>query len=409
MGLGLGSWAIIGCVAFACGGSNSNNIDNSDGSDGNRPGTDGGFSNPDACTGSDCPDVTPPTLCDGSDCVDACAGVSSTTQLTPVNLVVMLDRSGTMGDTSENPTYLPANRWIPVTTALESFFADPGSAGMSAALTFFPNTANSCNASDYYDNKAEVPLTALPVNDTTFTSKINANLPKNADTPTLAAVQGAIQQAQKINTDDPTGKAVIVLVTDGEPYCCTFPPAANLGCINGATPANGYTDVNAPQRLIDSANAIAAVKATIPTYVIGVSDVPADIANLNDLATAGGTNAIFVTAAAGSADATKTALLNALDSIRHNVVSCDFTIPTPSDGRTIDVNKINVKYTPTGQAAQTPAYSADCSDTSGWHFDNPAAPTKVSLCSAACDKVRSTAGAKVDVVFECIDQRQIVK
>ncbi|MCL2725121.1 MAG: hypothetical protein FWD69_11855 [Polyangiaceae bacterium] len=107
--------------------------------------------------------------------------------------------------------------------------------------------------------------------------------------------------------------------------------------------------------------------------------------------------------AAGNPADTSSALQNALNTIRGNVVSCDFNIPNPPDGRTIDFNKVNVEYTPPGQPAQTLPYSADCSAPNGWHFDNPAAPMKVQLCTDACSTVRSTQNGQVDVVFGCAD------
>ncbi|MCL2724570.1 MAG: VWA domain-containing protein [Polyangiaceae bacterium] len=335
-----------------------------------------------------------------------CAATSAKAQLTPVNLVVMLDRSGSMGD-NKYEGYNPQQRWIPVTNAIEAFFADNGSAGMSAALTFFPNALNSCTASDYYT--AEVPLTALP-NNAAFAPVIGANAPAHADTPTLAAVNGAIHQAQAINEADPSGKAVIVLITDGEPYCCTWPtvdpPVANwaLSCTNGVHD-NTLADANSGANLNASAAAIASVRATIPTYVIGVSS---DATNLNTLASASGTSLIQVDVAANPAD-TSSALIAALNTIRGDVVSCDFDIPKPPDGRTLDFNKVNVAYTPSGQAAQTLSYSADCSTANSWHFDNPAAPTKVQLCTDTCNAVRSTQNSQVDVVFACVDRPDIVK
>src|SRR4051794_30435822 len=65
-----------------------------------------------------------------------CATVAAKATLTPVNMVVMYDQSGSMGDTTEDPSYDPAKRWIPVGTAMKAFFTDKSSAGMNASLTF---------------------------------------------------------------------------------------------------------------------------------------------------------------------------------------------------------------------------------------------------------------------------------
>jgi|GEM_PF-5458830 len=172
-GLGLGLWAVIGYAAVACGGNDGG---------GSGPVVDfdpdtGSGNSGDACIGIVCPGPDANLDANGTEdqdsgVVPACAVTSATAQLPPINLVVMLDRSSSMGD--PNSGGAPALSWNPVTNALEAFFADNGSAGMSAALTFFPNAVNSCSASDYYT--PEVPLTVLP-NDTAFTSAINSRDP----------------------------------------------------------------------------------------------------------------------------------------------------------------------------------------------------------------------------------------
>ena len=45
-----------------------------------------------------------------SACVSSLAGA----ELTPVNLVIMYDKSGSMGNPAEHPSFDPAKRWIPV-------------------------------------------------------------------------------------------------------------------------------------------------------------------------------------------------------------------------------------------------------------------------------------------------------
>ena len=62
---------------------------------------------------------------------------------------------------------------------------------------------------------------------------------------------------------------------------------------------------------------------------------------------------------------------------------------------------MNVVYTPPGGQGQPLTYNKDCSgDGSGWHYDNPAAPTKIQMCQTSCNAVKSGAG-KVDIVLGC--------
>ena len=321
---------------------------------------------------------------DGGDGGDGSAGDGSTTcatvaaeaKLTPVNMVVMYDQSGSMGDTNESPTYDPTKRWIPVGTAMKAFFTDPASAGMNASLTFFADAANSCNTVDYAT--PEVALMALP--NAVFSTTIAAHAPKG-DTPTRAAVKGAITQAQAVLAAHAGEKTVIVLVTDGEPYGC--------GIVNNTQSQAEVTNV---------ASDVAAVAASIPTYVIGVGP---SVSNLNAVATAGGTTALQVTV--GNPAQTTSDLLAAMATIRGQLASCDFAIPAPPDGRTLDFDKVFVVRTPSGKAASTLPYNQSCSGP-GWRYDDPKKPTKVLLCDATCDVVKADPGGKIDVQFACVSR-----
>lgn len=311
----------------------------------------------------------------------ACASTTAAAALTPVNLVVMFDQSGSMGDTTEDPTYDPAQRWIPVGAAMKAFFTDPSSAGMNASLSFFAVATNSCAVADYA--AAEVPIRALP--SATFSQVLDAHTPKG-DTPTRSAVTGAILQGQALLQARPNEKTVIVLVTDGEPFGC------------------GVTNQNEAAQEVQRVVAdVAAVKATLPTYVIGVGP---SVAALDAVATAGGTTGFHVQV--GTPTQTTQQLLAAMGQIRGSVAQCDFDIPAPPDGRALDLDKVNVEIAPPGKAPSTVAYSKDCAGP-GWRFDDPVSPKKVQLCPATCADVRATAGGKVNVVFACVARPDVVR
>ena len=305
-----------------------------------------------------------------------CASVKAEAKLTPVNLVVMYDQSGSMGDTAEDPSYDPAKRWVPVGNAMKAFFTDTSSAGMHAQLTFFASSTNSCNAADYA--APEVALTALP--NITLSNTVAAHAPKG-DTPTRAAMSGAVTQAQAVLASHPGEKTVIVLVTDGEPYGCG---------INNSTQSNA--------EITQVANDVAAVAASIPTYVVGIGP---SVSNLNAVATAGGTTALHVTV--GDPAQTTKDLLAAMAAIRGQLASCDFAIPSPPDGRTLDLDKVFVERTPTGKPMETLPYDQTCAK-GGWRYDDPKNPKKVLLCDATCNAVKADPGGKIDVRFSCVSR-----
>lgn len=90
--------------------------------------------------------------------------------------------------------------------------------------------------------------------------------------------------------------------------------------------------------------------------------------------------------------------------VQSSQLSCDYDIPTPPDGQTLDPNKVNVNYTPTGQMPKpilkvmTPA---DCGVQGGWYYDDPNAPKKIIMCPSTCDVLQADSTGKVDVLFGC--------
>ena len=66
----------------------------------------------------------------------ACVTSAVNAALANANLIVLFDKSGSMGDRAEG--FDPSVKWTPVTTAMKAFFSDPKSLGISASLEFFP-------------------------------------------------------------------------------------------------------------------------------------------------------------------------------------------------------------------------------------------------------------------------------
>lgn len=295
---------------------------------------------------------------------DACASSNAGVDALPIYLVFMVDKSGSMGGASLGV------KWTPAVAALKDFFADPTSANIHASLAFF-ESADVCNVSSYAT--PSVAMTALP--STAFGTALDAKSP-SGNTPTRPAVEGAVQYAQSVAATLTAGeKVAVVLVTDGDP---------NDNCSPKSTAAN-------------TAAAAATVAATIKTYVVGVGT---GAANLDTIATGGGT-APHIQVNTTSAATTSADLKAAIGQIKKSQLTCDYALPPPPAGKTIDVNAVNVNYT-TGGATKTLPYSASCSDPGGWHYDSVTAPTKIVMCSSICTTLQAdTAGGKVDIIFGC--------
>jgi hypothetical protein len=133
--------------------------------------------------------------------------------------------------------------------------------------------------------------------------------------------------------------------------------------------------------------------------VIGVGR---SLVSLNLVAQAGGTGNAFLVDTGG--DVAKS-FTDALDQIRGVAAACDFVIPEQGTaGMTINPNKVNVRYTPTGASSSTlvtQTFMSDpnnCGSAGGWYYDNPSAPTLIKLCPDTC---QSLSGGSIQVEFGC--------
>ncbi len=143
----------------------------------------------------------------------ACVTAMKNASLPAVNLVLMYDKSGSMGDPAEGGD--PKVKWIPVNTGMKAFFADPASSGYNASLQFFPAPGDITATCDAAYASPLVPLTSLGQSQSLVAALDKAS--PQGGTPTLPALEGAIAYAKQTAAARPDEKTVVVLVTDGEP------------------------------------------------------------------------------------------------------------------------------------------------------------------------------------------------
>lgn len=91
---------------------------------------------------------------------------------------------------------------------------------------------------------------------------------------------------------------------------------------------------------------------------------------------------------------------------RASRISCDLAIPTPPAGQILDPQRINVAIVGASTSVRLGNIrGADaCGATGGWYYDNPAAPTRVILCPASCERAQAevrSGSAEVQVQFGC--------
>ena len=309
--------------------------------------------------------------CQAGQCV--CASVSQSATQTPLDLFVMMDRSYSMS----HPTGTGLGKWQAVTQALQVFLNDPGSAGISVGIQFFPlwfGACDSCSPADYA--KADVAIGPLPGNAQAIVDAMIDHEPSN-DTPTYAALKGAVDFARSHAITHPSHTVAVIFATDGEPTECD---PMDIPTIAGV-----------------AATAAAATPA-VRTFVVGVGSLP----SLDAIAEAGGTTKAFHVDESGDVVVQFGA---ALQAIHGQALGCTYVLPTPADGGLLDLAKVNVQVTPTGSAPVPVPYvaaPAGCAPDGGWLFDDPVQPAQIVLCPQTCDALTADPGAKVEVLLGCV-------
>ncbi len=349
-------------------------------------------------------------VCDTKQCVSSaceCASSTQTATLIPLDIFIMMDQSGSMGET----TGTGAAKWDAVTAAVKAFVQDPASAGIGVGIQYFPLsddcpsscdtsaekaackaaggscstfifitscdgcTSKMCSAPEYA--KPEVAIQTLPAAASAITTSLAKHGPVGT-TPTQAALQGAVDYAKSHALANPTHTVVVLLATDGEPTEC-----------NIQDPAKIATSIAAPA---------AAGTPKILTFVIGVGS---SLTAMNQIAAAGGTGNAFIVDTGGNVLQQFQAALKA---IQGKALGCQYSIPVPTNGQPVDYTKVNVQLT-VGGTPKVLAYvtsEAKCDPTAGgWHYDDPLAPTKILLCGNTCASVTADTNAKVDIQLGC--------
>jgi hypothetical protein len=303
-------------------------------------------------------------------------------------LHLLLDKSGSMSESVKCLLFFCSSKtkWSETTKAIKEFLGGVTAADrIGMGLTLFPqgNATQACPVSLY--EKPAVESADLPGIAGALTGGINGAQPDGENTPTRAALEGAVNHAVAFQAAHPDRKSVVLLATDGEPTGCE---------------PNGIDDVG---------NVAAAGNAKgIPTYVIGVFSTDVVFGGggdakdaLNGWAQKGGTNKAFFPAVG---DNLATEFKATLDQIRKTAIGCEYVVPKPTGGQAFDPNKVNVLYTPGGGGAdQTLLNVADAASCKpgAWYYDNPTTPTKILLCPELCPTVKNDAAGKVQVSVGC--------
>lgn len=298
-----------------------------------------------------------------------CGTQTSGTSREPADVLLVLDRSGSMDESISEECYCdPAKangggasacsntagcttRWTTVTSAVNTTIASTTS--IRWGLKFFTSpggsTRNACNV----NSGVEVAIGDSSA--AAIQKQIAGTTPGNS-TPTAAAITAATAYLKTVTDQN---NKVILLATDGEPNC-----KAN---------SSNTTDPDVPGTV---AAIGAALAAGFKVYVIGIGP---SVGNLDNFAQAGGTTKSFP--ATSPKD-----LATALTAISQAVTTCTFTLTQAAP----DLNNIAV-YLDKNLVQKDSA--------NGWSFG--ANTQTIVLNGTTCDQITSGAATQVQVLFGC--------
>jgi hypothetical protein len=317
-----------------------------------------------------------------------CSAEAFETENIPLDMYVMFDRSGSMCSCVDppligNPCPDPncrKTRIEAIREAMSGFLGDTGSNGIGVGVGYFgqqPIGAADCRPETY--SIPSVTIATLPDNAANVMASLNTADPIG-ETPTGGAIRGACSYARQWQAEHTDRQVVILFVTDGE-------PKAPVSCPNGAG-ACCPTLVDATQAASDCLNG----EIGIRTYVLGVGPF---LQNLAQIAVAGGTSKAYLVQEGQDVAAQ---VLAALNQIRGDAaIPCEFAIPRPAQGQSLDLTKVNIAYHSAtdceGKIFYNVKSQSACTSNGGWYFDDPTQPSLVKLCPSSCSEVSGPGGS----------------
>jgi hypothetical protein len=383
----------------------------------------------------------------------SCAGELHEGKLVPLDLLMLLDISGSMEESAGMQS-----KWTALHEALLTFVKDPMSAGLGVGLETFPPPSKTCakngdcGATGHCEDKGvcSPPLsvaTTEPACDTVTDTECASGA---ACTKYGICAKSGLRCAG--GNACPGGAAE---ACTPRPKFCVVPdsscplaqyqtPVVPIADLPGAVPAletamagivpqgttpttpavkgalaqlqaramsnpnrkpvlvlatDGLPTECGVENTIDTA--VAAIGAgqmatpAIPTYVIGIfgaNQLDRSQSALMRMATAGGTGMPFVLTTGN--DLNKR-LLAAINQIRGSALGCEFAIPRPDLGKNLNYDEVNVRVK-TSAGTEDLLYvgsAAGCDPVKGgWYYDaDPKLvdPKSVLLCDATCKKVKA--------------------
>lgn len=297
-----------------------------------------------------------------------CGSTQSKLEKKPADLLLVLDRSSSMGEAMDSSSNCSAGsttcsqRWATITSSLGKVLTS-SSKDLNWGLKFFssPSTTGAGGRGGFgVDNcgvSSGVEVSIGPGKTDAIQTQISAA--GNAGyTPTRAAIDAAVAYLKTVNDGN---NKFILLATDGEPNC----GSGGLGSTS--------SDLDATLTAVQNA-----VVAGYKVYVIGVGT---ETGNLTGLAQAGGTEKFY-------SALTPEDLTAALSTVVSTVTAgCTYELPSQPvapDAVGVYVDKSVIPQ----------------SDTDGWSYA-PGSSTTINIHGSTCDDLKSGQKTQVEIFLPC--------
>jgi hypothetical protein len=301
-----------------------------------------------------------------------CKAVKQDAKVRAAHVVFSLDVSSSMCE--PNPVSGCGDSFTKLSQAfraLDRFFRS--TSGVTTSFISWCGALDAAACASSFDKSLLKPE-VVPLPSSSLIDQVKANSRVCDDTPTSAAIRGALRHTNALKASMKDTRMMTILITDGLPRGC--------GDLDEAKVA-----------------ARESKDAGVPLHVLGVGS---KLDNLNQIAAEGGTQRAYVI---DTRDPNKVGddLSVQLAQIRSKGIGCEMDVPVSTDAKPLNFNQVNVTLTLDGVAKRL-GYSPDCQAPNGWRYDvKPEAgtPTKVLLCEQACASAGNNATAKLAYEVGC--------
>lgn len=313
-------------------------------------------------------------------------------QRVPTNLMILLDRSGSMNNRDSMNTGRPT-KWESAVAGLTSLL-NRLSDNARVGITFFPSTRNPSDVASYAT--PAVAVAPLRTNRAALLGALRGASP-GGNTPMICGFGGVQRYFQSYTAD---GSRNVILITDGVPteecgmdlpMCSLLPP--DFACLlSREVPIQNQVRVAVARTAMSS--------PPIKVYIAGTPE--ASDTFLSDLAVIGNTPR-----APGCRESMschyrlqtmsfESDLTMALQDIESRALTCEFQVN--ADPSRVDPDRVNVSIQGMGMSSPS-LIPRDVDHRSGWDYTE--GRRSIVVYGAACDQIRTDPQVRVQIVFGC--------